>query len=903
MLQQTLVDLCPSCGERTDPTAAECGSCGASLVLWAGKSSSPTSRRIHRSSSNSFWPSGPNAVEKALDYAPGELFASRYVVIDRLGQGGMGIVYKARDRETDRTVALKMIRGNLRGDAEALSRFRREPSLAQQVTHQNVCRVHDLGLFDGVRYLSMEYLEADTLSELIESLGSLSVRQTLQIGAQVASGLEAIHSRGIVHRDLKPSNIAVERSGRVVVMDFGLARGPIDSEVTQPGVLVGSYAYLAPEHVRGAPLSAAADLYALGLVLYEMLTGRRPPGDADQRPLALRGETTPLPRPSSHEPDVPSDLDAITASCLSWDPSKRPAVSEIRETLGELLAHEEARVVSFRREATPPPRSRRMTLLAAAGAISVLATALAFGLRPAPPGPRAVALVPFETGNSSTHELLSAFSADGLTAGLQAAPGVRVSVVEPDLRAKPHAEILRTLGAQWLLRGTISIDGGVYSFRHELLREDGAVAFRETVEGADPIALLDLVREQVSKEVGVEGGLPGVASLRTRSFDAYRMYLEARSHHEGWFAVGDVEKARSLYKRALELDPFFTSALAGQALASTSRYLSTREPGDLAVARYASERALAQAEGLPEAHLARATLLAAEEKWDESRTHFTRAFELAPGDYASRRNAADLYETLGRDGDAQETYEGLVADQPLHWNNHYWYGGFLYRSGNLKAAAVSLERARELEPDADEPLTLLGFCHLASGDLDGARREFERALSLSPAPRSRKRLGLVHYYIGDFERALEQWSQVLTAEPETPGAHTDVADALRLLGRTGEAERQYRMALDFYARAIAAEPVDELRAQRAQVLAALGRCNEARRELEPLLARHPGNPDFLYYGALSAARCGIDDWASELVLESIGAGNVVGIWFDPDLARVRLDPRVRRPLELIGLPQ
>jgi serine/threonine-protein kinase len=946
MLQETLVDLCPSCGERTEATAAECGSCGASLVLWAEKSSSGTPKGLCRPSADSFWqkraerarPGGsgraegakpresgrpprarsegsepseergehlrkeaPLPVQEVLDYAPGELFAGRYVVIDRLGEGGMGVVYKARDQETNRTVALKMIRGSLEGDSEALSRFRREPGLAQQVTHENVCRVHDLGLASGVRYLSMEYLEADTLAELIKSLASLSVKQTLQIAVQVSSGLEAIHSRGIVHRDLKPSNIAVDRNGRVVVMDFGLARGPVDSGVTEPGVLVGSYAYLAPEHISGAPLTASADVYALGLVLYEMLTGKRPPGDEDQRPLALRGDAAVLPPPSSHEPDVPGDLDAIATRCLSWNASDRPEICEIRGALEKLLALEEARVVSLRREARPAETSRRTKVLAAAGALAV-ASALAAGFRPAAPGPTGVALVPFEVENPSPgSESLSGFSADGLTAGLRAAPGIRVSIVEPDLRAKPDAEILRALGAQWLLRGSFSIDAGIFSFRPELSRADGSIALRETLEGADPIESLDLVRKQVLKTLGTATDLPGVASLRTASFDAYRMYLEARSHHDGWFAQGDIEKARSLYKQALEVDPSFTSALTGQALASTSRYLSTREPGDLAVARYASERALAQGDFLPEAHIARATLLAAEEKWDESRTSFARAFELAPGDYASRRNAADLYETLGRDAEAEEIYEQLVSDQPFHWNNHYWYGGFLYRSGNLKAAAVSLERARELAPEAEPPVTLLGFCHLASGELEEARGQFEKALELRPEPRARQRLGLVYYYAHEFDRALELWSQVLSAEPERAAAHADVADALRQLGRLSEARSHYREALALYDRVSSLDT--EAEAQRAQVLAAAGRCREAKSEMERVLKDHGGDPVFLYYGALTAARCRLDEWAAALVIESIGAGNVVSIWFDPDLETVRRDPRVRRPLELIGSPE
>ncbi|HEY7819073.1 MAG TPA: tetratricopeptide repeat protein, partial [Vicinamibacteria bacterium] len=550
---------------------------------------------------------------------------------------------------------------------------------------------------------------------------------------------------------------------------------------------------------------------------------------------------------------------------------------------------------------------RAKLLLAASGLLAFAFTALLAFRSFTPGGPTEVALVPFvPEPKAPDGDILSAFTADGLAAGLQAVPGIRLSLVEPELREKPDAEILRALGARWLLRGRIAAEGGNLSLRSELVRADGTVVLRDTVEGPDPIDTLDRVRARALQKLGAREDAPRIAHLRTSSFDAYRMYLEARTHHDGWFAEGDLEKARSLYKSALELDPLFTAALAGQALASTSRYLSSHEPGDLAVARYASERAAAQGGDLPEAHLAKATLSAVEEKWDEARASFARAFELAPGDDGARRNAADLYETLGRDDEAEEIYEKLLEEQPLHWNNHYFYGGYLYRKGDLKAAAPALARAKELSPESPEPATLLGFCHLASGDLALARREFERALQLAPGPRSRKRLGLVHYYAGEFDQALAQWSEVLSAEPSKPTAHMEVADALRQLGRARDAEAHYRKALALYAKAIedaAPDELDELEAQRAQVLAALGRCGESKAAIAPILDRNPANPDFLYYGAVAAGRCGLTDWGADLVLQSIGAGNVVGIWFDPDLAGVRLDPRVRRPLELIGMPQ
>jgi tetratricopeptide (TPR) repeat protein len=476
-----------------------------------------------------------------------------------------------------------------------------------------------------------------------------------------------------------------------------------------------------------------------------------------------------------------------------------------------------------------------------------------------------------------------------------------VSVVEEDLRAKPDADILRALSAQWLLRGKISDRDGVPLFQYALSRSDGKIVLRETVEGAEPIHALERISGQVMKTLSVSADAQTIESRRTPSFDAYLLYLEARAHHDGWFVEGDLEEARSVYQRALKIDPSFAAAFAGQALVSASRYLSTREPGDMAVARYASERALALGDKLPEAHIARAAVLAADENWDGARTSFARAFELAPADYAARRYAADLYETLGRSEAAQALYEGIVAEQPLYWYNHYWHGRFLYRRGNLKAAAVSLERARALAPEAEPPVTLLGFCQLATGDLEEARRSFEKALELSPEPRARQRLGLVQYYAHQFDSALELWSQVLSAEPDSPAAHADVADALRQLGRVSEAQRHYRTALDLYDRAPDSET--DVQAQRAQVLAATGRCREATHGMERVLEDHPGDPVFLYYGALTAARCRLDEWARELVLESVGAGNVVSIWFDPDLETVRRDPRVRRPLDLIGSPE
>ncbi len=765
----------------------------------------------------------------------------------------------------------------------------------------------------------MEYLEARTLAELIGTVGTLSTRQTLEIGTQICAGLQAVHARDIVHRDLKPSNIAIDGTGRVVVVDFGLARGPVDSEVTQPGALVGSYAYLAPEHIRGEALTAAADVYALGLVLYEMLTARRPPGDEDRRPLAMRGEAAELPPPSVFSPDVPPELDEMVLRCLRWRAEDRPSVPEVKELLDAVLAEEQRRTVALAR--LHPDRNRRRKRALAVAAAALLSGIVAVGvlLYLVDGGARAamnVALLPFAAESPSEDaSFLTALSADGLSAGLTAAPGMRVSPVERKLRSSPPSTIAQTLGVEWVLGGTFRVERGVVTWHPRVWNRSGELVWENDLQGSSPVQGLDEVRDALLARfqparpfrfLGSGSGPPlrDIESLRTPNETAYRKYLEARALHEGWYAEGEgsLEQARSLYRQALKLDPNLAVAQAGQAMASLGSFLKTHDPGDMSVARYSRERALAFGEGLPESKLADGVVAAGEGRWDEARQSFQEAFALAPGDVPSWCNVANLYETLGRSEEARELFEKAIERQPRFWMNHYWYGQFLYRAGNLKAAAVSLEKARELAPEEKGPVTLLGFYHFARGDLDEAEKEFGKALELSSDPHSRQRLGLVNYYEGKFDLALQQWSLVLDGEPERPGAHADVADALRQLHRDSEAKQRYREALGLYDKALASSTTDELLAQRAQVLAAVARCDQAQSDMTGVLSRYPDNPDYLYYGALVAGRCQFDDWAVDLVLQSIGAGNVVGIWFDPDLARVRLDPRVRRPLDLIGAP-
>jgi eukaryotic-like serine/threonine-protein kinase len=314
---------------------------------------------------------------------PGMLLAGRYEIIKLLGQGGMGAVYKARDVELDRPVALKVIRADLAGDSKTLARFKQELILARQVTHKNVIRIFDLGAHEGVRFITMEFVEGHDLSALLERQ-KFTPDQAARIVRQVCLALEAAHAEKVIHRDLKPQNVMVDEAGTVRVMDFGLARSVELSGLTQTGAILGTPAYMSPEQAKGTPVDERSDLFSLGIILYELLTGEVPfKADTTWGTLVKRTQTPAEPAISIN-PDVPQALSDIAARCLAIDPAERyqnasQVAADLTAWIGD--APSASRVIA------PPPKrivTPRMAMMSESSAwkwiaISVTATFLVLG--------------------------------------------------------------------------------------------------------------------------------------------------------------------------------------------------------------------------------------------------------------------------------------------------------------------------------------------------------------------------------------------------------------------------------------------------------------------------------------------------------------------------------------------
>jgi serine/threonine protein kinase len=334
---------CPLCQAENLPTAGICTKCSTPLP-WndpglgetiSGPTISPeTIPRATYAWSVAVDPA-PRAPSEQGEGLIGTLLAERYEIIELLGQGGMGAVYKARDTELERLVALKLIRPELASNPEILRRFKQELILAREVTHRNVIRIFDLGQAKGIKFITMEYVEGRDLRAVLRDRGNIPTDETVEIIAQVCRALEAAHAAGVVHRDLKPQNIMLDAKDRVYVMDFGIAHSLEAPGMTQTGALMGTPEYMSPEQARATKVDARSDLFSLGIIFYEMLTGISPyKADTALATLLKRTQERPQP-PADLDPTIPKAISDAVMKCLEIDRDQRySTATEILEDLG-----------------------------------------------------------------------------------------------------------------------------------------------------------------------------------------------------------------------------------------------------------------------------------------------------------------------------------------------------------------------------------------------------------------------------------------------------------------------------------------------------------------------------------------------------------------------------------------
>jgi serine/threonine protein kinase/Flp pilus assembly protein TadD len=682
-----------------------------------------------------------------------------YTILDSLGAGGMGEVYRARDTRLDRDVAIKVLSSQFASDASALARFHREVRAVAALSHSNILAIYDIGTDGGCTYSVTELLEGQTLGKRIRQ-GVLPWRSAVEIALGIAAGLAAAHVKGIIHRDIKPENIFLTAATGVKILDFGLARQESPSAAlppqaaleTVPGMVLGTVAYMSPEQVRGLQADARSDLFACGCVLYEMVTGRRP----------FHGQTTadlmssilhdPVPALSETGRQRPAELDRHILRCLEKEPADR------FQSAGELST-----------------ALRSLGQSAMSGSVDNLAeTSLGLPLRrgiaaaPTPVAP-SIAVLPFRNLSSDAeNEYFSDGLAEELINALSKVKGLQVASRTSAFAFKGKSEDVRRIGEQLnvrtVLEGSVRKAGNRLRISAQLVGvADGYHLWSETYnrELADVFQIQDEIASSIAAALQVVLSEKEKRKAQTANVKAYEIYLKGRQYFHQFRRKG-FELAQRMFARAIEVDPTYALAYAGLADCHSLLFMYWEgSEANLEQAAAASSRALELDPDLAEAHVAKGLAVSLKKQFAEAEQEFETAIRLDPNSYAAR----------------------------------YFYGRCCHSQGKLREALALYEQACQLRPDDYQAATHLGSLFAGLGRDADAQAAAQRAievvekhLELHPDDARALYLGAVVWcQLGQPARGLEWADRALAMDPEEPVTLYNVACMYALQGRGEQA--------------------------------------------------------------------------------------------------------------------
>lgn len=873
------------------PAGAHCPSCSAE-----------TSADNPASASTAPIPGPPPFLVSSPRVAPGQRFGERYTLVEEIGAGGMGQVYKAIDGQLRKTVALKLVRARASGQERTLERFRRELSLAQEVTHPNVCRVYDLGEIEQTVFISMEYVDGQSLEDLILSVGTLSPKQTIAIGRQMCAGLEAIHGRQIVHRDLKPANMMVDRSGQAILMDFGLAYHNGRDRLTGEGAVLGTLAYISPEQAHGQPTDARTDIYALGLVLFEMLTGRRPPGDGGTAPLALREPGERCPPPSRFSPDVPAGLSAIVLRCLERDPARRyGSARELETALAQLAATLSSGTSAAGLRFAAPP-ARLATAVAASVAVLALAGAggwwAAHRARPGSPSHPVVAVLPLQISGGPPGDNLGIGMADTLIAHLAGIPSLTVvSRTATSTTGDAHGQVRRLadeLGADYVVSGSVVRLDRRMHVTANLVRPDDSVAWGGDYEGT--------VDDLFSLERRLAEGVSGALSLSLTAADRTRLarpatadpaalasYSDAEALLEHPEIPGNVARAIDGFRAALARDPAFALAHAALGRAYWQQYSETKDPSWSRLATDSVTEALRLDPADPATRLSLATVYAGTGRTEAAIDELHKIIDRQPSSDDAHRLLGDVLAGTSRWEEAIAELRTAVDLRPRYGDNLSHLGLAFIGSGRFPDAVATYRRLAALQPQNPRVFQRLGTAYHEMGDDDSAAENYRRAIALGPDARAYANLGNLEYARGRTAEAAVAFAEAARLEPRNPVAQRNLGDAYARLGRSEDAAGAYRTAVGLSEDLLRVNPKDSRTLGRLAVYEAkLGRRDAADRHVADALALSPADGDIVYRKAVVEALAGRTDAALTSLREALARGfSSSQARSDDDLASLR----------------
>jgi serine/threonine protein kinase/Tfp pilus assembly protein PilF len=752
---------CPECLSDNPDATRYCGNCGTALNVEGDASISQTKTL--------------QTPQKKL--TRGTVFAGRYEIIEELGSGGMGRVYKVFDRKIDEEVALKLLAPQVAGDEDTVERFRNELKYARKISHRNVCRMYDLSEEEKTLYITMEYVAGEDLKSLIRRIGQLPVGKAISIAKQICEGLAEAHSLGVVHRDLKPQNIMVDREGNSRIMDFGIARSIKTRGITERGVIIGTPEYMSPEQVEGEEADRRSDIYALGIILYEMLTGRAPFTGKTPLSILLKQKTESPVDPREHDVQIPDRLGQLILKCLEKPKERR--YQNTTDVLSELVEIEKDLTTAKRKVTTEKLKAvkigkakwKKIGVFAAASAL--LAFLLIFGyfqLRSPAEVMDSIAVLPMKniTGDPR-YEYLGDGMTEALISSLTQIGALRrvissTSVMQYKNTRKPLPEIARELEVDAVVEGSVMVSGNRVRITAQLIeartdRNLWSKSYERDLN--DVLALQSELAKSIAKEIKIAVTPEEEAVLtlsRPSNPEAFQLYMKGRHFWQMRTEEG-LRMAIQRFSEALAIDPDYALAYAG--IADAYNMLGSYD------------------------------ILPPHEVYPKAKEAAQRALELD-------QTLAEAYSSLAwvkfvYDWDffgAESDFKWSIGLNPSYATAHQWYGAFLRDRGRFLEALASIQKARELDPLSLPVKVSTGLIYFYAGEYDQAIVHCQKALDMDEDfSWAHQVLGMAYFQKSQLEKAIQHFQRSVELSDGSLLYRSYLAHALILAGRRDEGIR------------------------------------------------------------------------------------------------------------------
>ena len=860
-----------------------------------------------------------------------------YLIVEKLGAGGMGEVYLAFDTRLNRKVAVKVLADSSLDAPDRKDRLLREARAAAGLSHPNIAAIHDIVETGPPPCIVMEFVQGENLAARVRR-GPIPCAEAVSIGIQLADALAHAHAAGVVHRDLKPANVVLASDGVAKILDFGLATSPeVDSankspeDVTrevvesQAGRVSGTPAYMAPEQLMGRAATPQSDIYSLGVLLFELLTGKRPYHGPDLVGLALAVVSEPTPTAEAADPSVPLDVSAAVARAMAKEPGERyrsagEFAADLRRA-GRALsegvtfdAHRSsANVTSPERRPSWMRLARARVLLVALAAFAiVIAAGVAYWRGHTASRPEMtlgqsvqpiVGVLPLAnlTGDASKDDVGWSIS-EALTSSLSTIPTVTAISADDTRKQRSVAQdvpkIARNLGATFLVTGTVAEAGPRLVFTASLSQSDGAVIWNRRYEGARTGQ--NKLQEQLADDVAAALKLDltpqqhqEVARVTAVNVFANADYTRGLVLLERSDVRGSIDQAIGAFKAAIAKEPGFARAHAGLGDAEFAAYNRTKDPKAAARAIESIKRAIDLDPADPKIHVSLANVYYRTGKLEQAEAELQAAIRKNPNDEQAYRLLGRVLGRLGRAEDAIRAYSEAIKIRPQYAPNYSALGAYYWNNSRYEEAAMQFAEVVQLQPDNVDGLLNLGAAYAASGDDERALRNLRAAANLGDG-RAWSNIGTIEYYKGRYAEAAEAAKKAVDLEQQNATSHRNLGDIYQQLGRLADARKEYRRATELAERDLAVNPRDAITlTELALNEVKMGKTAEALRHAAEAVKSTPADNVVLFHCAAVHALANRPDDAAQWLQRAIEKG-YSRKWAgqDPDLASIRTLPKV-----------